>query len=349
MPVLHREGLGYAPYLEGQLRITIIEHINYEGEYFKEGVLYRFFRSGKGFFHRYTKTINYIKKEQPDFLFVQGLIFPFQVILLRLKVGKKVKFIVQHHGGKPFGGIKKIFQRIADRYIDAYVFTASGNATEWIEKGVIKNESKIKEILEGSTWFEKRDKQACRKRLNISGNPLLLWVGRLHTNKDPITVLRGFKKYVEQEPSASLYMIFGEDGLVAEVKAYIFLNGLQDAVKLVGKIGHADLPDWYSAADLFISGSLSEGSGYALLEAMACGCVPVVTNIPSFKKITGEGHYGYLFEPGDENGLLDTLIKVKLTDLEAFSEKIRDHFKQELSFSSIARKLFKLCAQLTAE
>ena len=43
---------------------------------------------------------------------------------------------------------------------------------------------------------------------------------------------------------------------------------------------------FYSAADLFVVGSHHEGSGYSLMEACACGAMPVVTDIPTFRLLT---------------------------------------------------------------
>ena len=57
------------------------------------------------------------------------------------------------------------------------------------------------------------------------------------------------------------------------------------------------MPNYYSAADVFISGSHYEGSGYALIEAMSAGLVPIVTDIPSFRSIAGD--CGERWQPGD--------------------------------------------------
>ena len=55
---------------------------------------------------------------------VSGLHFPLQVIQLRLNLGKKVKIIAQNHAEKPFTGIKKYLQRMADQCINAYFFAS---------------------------------------------------------------------------------------------------------------------------------------------------------------------------------------------------------------------------------
>jgi glycosyltransferase involved in cell wall biosynthesis len=76
---------------------------------------------------------------------------------------------------------------------------------------------------------------------------------------------------------------------------------LKSSVTLHGRVAHDEMPNFYGAADLFVSGSHSEGSGYALIEAMASGVVPVVTDIPSFRSIVG--NCGRRWAPGDSRGL----------------------------------------------
>ena len=115
---------------------------------------------------------------------------------------------------------------------------------------------------------------------------------------------------------------------------------------LKGKVKHSELGACYNTADYFISGSHKEGSGYALIEAMSCGCIPIVTNIPSFKKITRDGTFGFLFEPGNPESLLNILLNLKNIDKEIFSSSVVGHFNHNLSFKSIADDLFTICERL---
>ena len=78
---------------------------------------------------------------------------------------------------------------------------------------------------------------------------------------------------------------------------------------------------WYNSADFIISGSHYEGSGVAVTEAMSCGCIPVVTDIPSFRSMTGQGKCGLLFKPGNEQDLLAALLKTKEMDMEIEKSK----------------------------
>ncbi len=64
--------------------------------------------------------------------------------------------------------------------------------------------------MEGSSNFTVGDRNEMRRKTGLTGNPILLWVGRLNENKDPITVLSGFLKLLNDFPEAQLYMIFSE-------------------------------------------------------------------------------------------------------------------------------------------
>ena len=64
--------------------------------------------------------------------------------------------------------------------------------------------------------------------------------------------------------------------LIREVKA-------TDSVLLVGSVDNFHIADYYQLADIFISITSSEGMPVSLTEAMACGAVPVVSDLPVFR------------------------------------------------------------------
>jgi glycosyltransferase involved in cell wall biosynthesis len=242
-----------------------------------------------------------------------------------------------------------ILHKLISKSVDAYLFTSLGNSKEWIRRKIISGPEKCYEIQAASTSFEKQDKTKSKIRCGISGSNNFIWVGRLNSNKDPLTVLTGFKTYLNICPEAKLYMIYQTDELLASVQNIISEHEmLKSAVILKGKIDHEELVYWYSASDFYISGSHQEACGFALIEAMACGCIPVITNIPSFRKITNEGEFGVLYEPGDVNSLTNALNVLGSIPLEQESRSIICHFKKNLSFESIAGQLYSLCTQLTS-
>lgn len=325
--------------LAKQYEVESIEQINYSGVIKKNEVTYHFlnFKKKKLWFpfalHRYIKKLN------PDIVFVNGFIFPFQIIQLRKTLGNNVKIIVLHRAEKPFSGIKRYLQKQADKEVNAYLFASDEFGKVWITKGIIKDPGKIHEVIQSSSIFYAGDRTTAKKTLHIN-TEAFLWVGRLDANKDPLTVIKAFIKYLSFHPSAKLYMIYQEDQLLPDVKKIIDANrNLTDSIILVGAIEHTQLQNWYNAADFFISGSHYEGSGIAVCEAMSCGCIPIITDIMSFRKMTGPGKCGLLYQPGDSEDLLSALIKTDAMNIELEKEKTINQFKEELSFEAITKKI----------
>jgi glycosyltransferase involved in cell wall biosynthesis len=142
-------------------------------------------------------------------------------------------------------------------------------------------------------------------------------------------------------------MIYHTEGLLQEVSDMIKQDEkAMQAISLVGTIPHQQLQTWFSSADFIISGSHYEGGGIAVCEAMSCGCVPVVTNIISFRRMTGPGKCGLIYEPGNDKDLLAVLLKTQEMDLEKERSKVLRQFKEELSFEAIAKKINKVIACL---
>jgi len=203
--------------------------------------------------------------------------------------------------------------------------------------------------MEGATFFNYTDRDAAksftyadrneaRNKTDMSGSPVFLWVGRLDDNKDPLTVLNGFEVLFEKYKEAGLYMIYNDDKLSNKVKGKIEGSEiLKNKVHLPGKIPHHEIENYYNSADYFVLGSHYEGSGYALSEALRCGCVPVITNIPSFRMMTKGGQLGALWEPGNKDSFAEAATKAINKSLKDEANACSDFFKENLSFDSIAK------------
>lgn len=340
----HRANLGYFDFLPAHWQRTLVKFADGKGHITGASFEYRYFQGHPSRLWIPLEANTFMAGLRPDMVLVHGLIFPQQLIMLRSRLGKSAKIMVQHHGELPGQGIMRGLQCIADKYVDAYLFAARDLAVPWIKDGIIGQE-KVHEVMEGSVDPVEIDKHTAREYLKLPPGPMFLWVGRLNQNKDPLTVLRGFAKYAKHEPLAKLYMVFQENDLLNEVRELISSDELLGAsVVLVGKKDKKELMYWYNAADFYISGSHREGSGYALIEAMSCGCVPVVTDIPSFRKITAGT--GLLYQSGDPDPLLAALHQAHALQLNEMSSKVKEQFKHELSFKAIAEQITSVCQRI---
>jgi glycosyltransferase involved in cell wall biosynthesis len=251
---------------------------------------------------------------------------------------------VQHHAEQPSGNIfKRIIQRHVYPKADRYLFATVELADKFIKEGIVERK-KVEEIMECSTnlqpLFYKPDGD------EYDRSELFLWVGRLDENKDPLTVLRAIKMLKANKQKFMLYMVYNAISLETQVKSYIQDNGLQPHVRLLGSMDQASLNAYYNKCGYYLSASHYEGSGLALCEAMACGCVPVVTKIPSFIKMTGNGACGLLYRVGNVDELCDKLLSTNEKQRELLSEKAKEQFRNHLSFQAIARDTEKILESL---
>lgn len=83
---------------------------------------------------------------------------------------------------------------------------------------------------------------------------------------------------------------------------------LENNVVFTGTVSEDELPLFYNAADIFVFPSLYEGFGLPPLEAMACGCPVIVTNVTSLPEVIGNA--GILVKPDDAEGLAKQMFLI---------------------------------------
>lgn len=333
--------LPYLDFIDNKIERKAIKYCGINKHFEKDGIKYEFIKGKNKKWNMHLGLFYKLKKYKPTAIFIHSFMFAWQIIILRLFVGNKTKILVQNHAELPFRHPKLIIQKIATKCLDIYFLVSFEQSAIWIQRKVFDSRKKIREIMEGSTLFTYRNKPDSKKELHFEGDILFLWCGSLNKNKDPLTILAAFEKYSKTNPTSYLYMIFNSSELINEVKEFIERNSLTQQVILLGQLPYRELEMYYRAADFFLLGSYREGSGFSLCEAMACGCIPIVSNIPSFKKMTDDGRYGFLFSPGDEDGLYKILMSLHTLDKAPLIKKIVDKFNKDLSFQAIASNIEK--------
>jgi glycosyltransferase involved in cell wall biosynthesis len=318
--------------------VASVHCIGYEGIVEHEGGRYHFLKAGRWPRLFVFEVNRYVQKLQPDVVIIHGLHFSWQLLCLRFLLGGKVRFFAQHHAERPVRYHKRFLQRWADRFIAGYFFSSAGLGKMWIDTDLIKDPSKIHEVMEVSSVFRLADQIEAKASCRIMGDPVYLWVGRLDTNKDPETLLKAFINFASHYPSATLYLIFSNATLLKTVKK--LASKMPHRIRLVGKVAHSEMEQWYNAADFIISTSHYEGSGVAVCEAMSCGCIPVLTDIPAFRMMTGDGaSCGVLFPRGDAAMLTRALEKSVVLDRNIEKNKVLHRFTTQLSFAAIADRI----------
>jgi glycosyltransferase involved in cell wall biosynthesis len=153
-------------------------------------------------------------------------------------------------------------------------------------------------------------------------------------------VLEGVSQAARTLPGLQLWCCFGAAPLLREVEQRIAGDPiLRGRTHLLGRVTHATVGQLMRAADILVLGSHREGSGYSLIEALACGLPPVVTDIPSFRSLTGGGAVGVLWPCSDAARLCAGLLVIAACPKPQTRAAVRAHFERELSFEAVGLKL----------
>jgi glycosyltransferase involved in cell wall biosynthesis len=118
-----------------------------------------------------------------------------------------------------------------------------------------------------------------------------------------------FVKAARQCPQLRLCML--GNGSQADEIRHIFIKGeVINRVEFPGQVSQVDLPRYYRQADLYVSASHSDGTSISLLEAMACGCPALVSDIPGNREWVKPGVHGWWFPDGDVAALAATIVDI---------------------------------------
>ena len=153
------------------------------------------------------------------------------------------------------------------------------------------------------------DRAAVRAELGIAKDAVVaIAVARVHPQKDHATLLTALRTVHADLPGMELILVgTGTERLAVDGDEQLRVHGLGER-RDVGRL--------YRAADLIVSSSVTEGLPNALLEGMASGLVPVVTDVGDCRAVVGDA--GQVIAPSDSEQLA-----AAVTDLARHTPAVR--------------------------
>jgi glycosyltransferase involved in cell wall biosynthesis len=122
---------------------------------------------------------------------------------------------------------------------------------------------------------------------------LLIFVGRLDHQKDPLLLLTAFGESLAKLPGIHL-VIVGDGDMRSTVVAAIADANLSGRVSLLGVKGPAEIARLLRGCDLFLLSSAYEGMPIAVLEALASGLPVVSTDVGEIRLVVRSGDNGMI-------------------------------------------------------
>lgn len=286
-----------------------------------------------------VKLAAVVERLRPELIHFHSLSLPRHALYLQRRL-PAVPMLVQDHLDRLPPRWRRWISRRGLEGVAAVAFTAREQATDFIDAGVLSNDTPVFELLESSSQFTPGSQREAREQTGVHGDPSLLWVGRLNRNKDPLMVLEAVSRVLTVLPEAHLWCCYTTTELLSEIQGRLATEPqLASRVHLLGAVPHERVEALCRAADFFVLGSHKEGSGFAVIEAMACGLVPLLTDIPSFRRMTRDAEVGVLVPPGDAEAMAHVIVEWSQRDRTSLRTAARKHFEKYLSFEVIGTEL----------
>lgn len=143
-------------------------------------------------------------------------------------------------------------------------------------------------------------------QLPPAGSTRFVFVGRLVGVKNLPLLLQSFATLLQSHPRSYLRIV-GTGPLENALKQHCLALGIQQQVEFAGHCPQVER--LIAAADFGVLPSSTEGLSNTLLECMACGLPMIASRVSGSEDLVRPGANGWLFEPGDMNGLVRCLVE----------------------------------------
>ena len=323
---------GYLNYLSKSNNVTSIKFVGFREIKQLENLQF-IFSNRSNYLSKLALVYKFsINQKDPLVFLIHGFRFPHCVLIMKVLFPRS-KFILWNHAEQPskYKLINFAFY-IQNKFVDAYLFNGVGNANGWVDKNILSDQ-KVFEIPEASTSFK-------YTKNKFSDIPIIIWIGRLIQGKNPIYFLKSILQIHLLQIEFKVEFIYQSGPLEQLVTNFIKDNHLDKIITLHKNIEHTKVEEVLNQSHFYVSCSAYEGSSYSLIESLACGCMPMVSNIAPHQYLLNDFFKKYLFDLDDEDGLL-TLLK---NNIGAFQNRLqydetRNNFDKYLSYNTIAKKI----------
>lgn len=169
------------------------------------------------------------------------------------------------------------------------------------------------QLIQGGLELDKfpfqRGNDFLRQQLGLRAEKVVLstrMLGRVH-NLD--IIVKAIPLVKRELPAVKFVFVYrGSQAQERALQRLIQELGVSNDVLLIGAVPNHSIAAYYHLADIFVSVTSSEGMPGSLTEAMACGAVPVVSDLPVFRDWITPGQNGMIVPVRDEIATAQAIV-----------------------------------------
>ncbi|HMN10845.1 MAG TPA: glycosyltransferase [Bellilinea sp.] len=262
------------------------------------------------------------------------------------KFGAKIILYTPHTVNvrrQEFSGLYHLLERMLAKITDRIISVNLADVDTMVSWGIPRQ--KVLTIYNGidlNVYDKLPTKDQAKAELAVPPEKrVVLQIGRLNIQKNPIAFVRGAELVLQQKPG-TVFVMVGEGPLKSDVDAAIRNRGLGGSVITPGNIHQAYrlIP----AADVVSLTSSWEGLPYTILEAMACAKPSVATDVNGCREVVIDGETGFLTPAGDveawASSVIELLDKPDLAD--KYGKNARSLLEEKFTLATMIHNLESL-------
>lgn len=153
-----------------------------------------------------------------------------------------------------------------------------------------------------------------RQRLDLPDGPVVLSTRSFRPIYNIDTIVEAIPRVIRSVSDASVVLknTWCDDRF--QIAERVSSLPCAASVRIVGEVDYDQMAAFYAMADVFVSVPSSDSSSVSLHEAMACGCTPIVSDLPANREWIEDGVNGRIVPVRDSQALADAIIDVLRDD-----------------------------------
>lgn len=203
-----------------------------------------------------------------------------------LHFSEKAEAMVKRHLWNNF---LKIFENV-----DAVTTPTLTGAKLLASIGLKKSVTPISCGIDLRIYNEKNNGEYLKRKYNLPNKPILLYLGRLDTEKNVDVLLRAFALALKKVDMH--FVIAGIGAEAHKLKELTTELNIEQSVSFVGFVSDKDEPYLYAIANCFAIAGVAELQSIVTMEAMATGLPVIAVNAMALPHLVKHNENGYLFE-----------------------------------------------------
>ena len=304
----------------------------------------------------YRSFIQRLDETLIDGVLVNARFYPHSLLGMRVARRHGIRPVVLDHGSAYLSFSNPVLDPAARLYehvmsawgkrYDAVYYGISKKSVEWLGTFGIRAEGVIPNAIDAAGYCAAASRRNFRGELGLTENDLMVaFVGRLIPEKGVSALIEASRN--ERLHSAGVTLVLAGDGpLAADVSA-----AESPTLRWVGRLSREDTAALLLQSDYMCLPTRSEGFSTTLLEASACGCPSLVTDVGGARELIPDEGYGRIMPDAAAETIVQEVLALRecQSELPLMGERCKrlaeDRFSWDATAAATEKALYQ--ARLT--